>query len=412
MATNQNINHFFVFGISHHKAPVEVREAFTLNETSTTQLHKAMKPFVKGGFVLSTCNRTEIYCITSQPVEVVNTWKANSQATTTMFDKYAFSYAGTEAVDYLFKVGNGLDSQILGDFQIIGQLKSAYQKAVDDGLSNGKITRLIDTLLKVSKRVKNETKLSSGVASMAYAGIQYVDNEFGGLEGKKAVVYGAGKMGSAVVRKLSKLMDGNMVFVANRTASRAQQLAEKYAVEFADEADLKTLIQDCDFLISTAAVDQPIFTQAFLGDMALSTKVFVDLSMPRSIARDLEAYNGLRLVNLDVLKDQQSATFKARKASIPAAQAIIDEELATFYNWIAERDMSPTINALKEKLHSFKAIEIQRLQKKNPDLAKEEIEEVSEKLIQKITTQFIKHAKKNNGTAITAMQEIFELDNN
>lgn len=410
MNSKKRIQQFTVFGISHHLAPVEVREAFTLSDDAITALHQSLKPFLKGGFVLSTCNRTEIYCISSTPDEVLSTWKAHSNASIDLFEQYIYTYKGTEAIDYLFQVGNGLDSQILGDFQIIGQLKSAYQKSVADGLSYSKITRLMDVLLKVSKRVKNETKLNTGVASMAYAGIQYAEEHLKGLDSKKALVYGAGKMGGAVVRKLSKIMAQDAVLLANRTPERADDLAGKYNVQNVSSKALPELIDQTDFLISAATVTEPIFTKEILKDIDLSGKVFVDLSMPRSIATELHGFNGLKLVNLDYLQDLQNETFRGRKESIPAAKAIIEEELAAFYQWIADRELSPTISALKEKLHEFKDNEIKRLEKKNPNLHKEEIELVTDKLIQKITTQFIKHAKKSNGNAVSTMQDIFELD--
>jgi len=410
MNSQKRIKQFTVLGISHHSAPVEVRESFALSSKQIQEVHEALKPHMKGGFVLSTCNRTEIYCISSTPDLILETWKNYSKASSASFEKYMYSYSGKEAIDYLFKVGNGLDSQILGDFQIIGQLKSAYQQAVTDGVSYGKITRLMDTLLKVSKRVKNETALSTGVASIAYAGIQFVNKEIGNLASSNALVYGAGKMGGAVVRKLSTMITEGSVSLSNRTPERAKELAQKYSINNVSDQPLVDLISNCDFLISAPTVTEPIFTKELVGDLDLTGKVFVDLSMPRSISKDLDGYNGLQVVNLDYLQDLQNETFKNRQESIPAATAIIEEELAAFYQWIADRELSPTISALKEKLHSFKENEIKRLEKKNPDLQRDQIEQVTDKLIQKITTQFIKHAKRNNGNAVTTMQDIFELD--
>ncbi len=406
---HKNINHFKVVGISHHLASVERREQFNLSDTDIQIIHAHLGKYSRGGFVLSTCNRTEIYFVAKDSSSLITSWAELVQVDTDLLKKYLYQYEGQEAIDYLFRVGSGLDSQILGDFQIIGQIKSAYQRAVKEGSANNKITRMIDVLLKTSKRIKNETALSSGVASMAYSAIQHVQQVLSDLSQKKALVYGAGKMGSAVVRKLAEIMPQEQIVVANRTPERAEALASRYDVHSETEQPIAKLVDQADFIISTAAVDEPLFTKEILENIPLSGKCFVDLSMPRSIDKSLGDLAGVELLNLDELQDLQNETFEVRKSSIPKAEQIVAEELNDFYRWIKEHDIRPTIHAIKEKLNTIKDVEVKKLQKEEPEISQEQIDRIAEAIINKVTTQCVKHVKKHNGNSIDLIHELFEL---
>lgn len=406
----QNVNHFKVVGISHHLTTVELREKFALNGEGVSEIHGFLKTHTKGGFVLSTCNRTEIYFIAEDERFLVQKWAMMTGICPVFLREYLYVIKGTSAIDYLFKVGTGLDSQILGDFQIIGQIKTAYKQAIQDQCENNKITRLIDTLIKTSKRVKNETKLSSGVASMAYASIQHVEKRLTNLNKQTALVYGAGKMGSAVVRKLAELMPTNQVLLANRTPAKAQKLAGKYGIQNVSEQSLKELVKQSDFIISTPAVEEPLFTEELLKDIDLSGKIFVDLSMPRSVDAKIGQQKEVEVLNLDRLQDLQNETFEIRKQSVPKAEAIVNEELNEFFTWLKNRDIAPTIHALKEKLNIVKEVEVKRLKKENPTIEQNQIDAIANAIINKVTTQCIKHVKKHNGQSISLIHDIFELE--
>lgn len=406
----EKIEHFKVIGISHHLASVELREKFSINEHDHVKLHQHLKNNTRGGFVLTTCNRTEIYYVSDDSSSLINYWAELTNVQPEFLKNYLYKLNGKDAIDYIFRVGTGLDSQILGDFQIIGQIKKAYQRAIADGLANPKITRLIDALLKTSKRVKNETQLSSGVASMAYSAIQHVQTKVTNFHEKTAFVYGAGKMGSAVVRKLAELMPANQVLLANRTASKAEELSTKYSIKNVSQEDLKTLVQQSDFIISTPAVEKPVFTKEQLNGLDLSGKIFVDLSMPRSIDPNLGKVEGVELLNLDRLQDLQNETFETRKQSVPKAELIVEEELNLFFDWVKSRDIAPTIHALKEKLNIVKEVEIKKLQKDCCNIDQEQLEAIANALINKVTTQCIKHVKKHNGQSISLIHDIFELE--
>lgn len=407
---DKNINNFKVIGISHHLANVELREQFALSDEDIHIIHQHLGDYTNGGFVLSTCNRTEIYFVANQVQSLIKSWASLANVETGFLQQYLYQFEGKHAVDYLFQVGTGLDSQILGDFQIIGQIKTAYQRAMEDGSANNEMTRMIDMLLKTSKRVKNETLLSSGVASMAYAGIQYVERELSGLDNQTALVYGAGKMGSSVVRKLAELMPTEQVLLANRTSENAQELADKYEIQNVSEESLAKLVEKSDFLISTAAVDEPVFTKKLLENVNLNGKVFVDLSMPRSIQPELKEEKGLQLLNLDYLQDVQNETFELRKQSIPQAKKIVAEELNDFYNWIQTREIAPTIHALKQKLNVVKEAEMKKLLKTNTNINERQLETLAQALINKVTTQCVKHIKRHNGTSKETIHDIFEIE--
>jgi len=408
---SENVNHFKVVGISHHLASVEVREKFSLHTPDISIIHQHLGSYAKGGFVLSTCNRTEIYFIANSIESVVKSWADLAQVSENVLRQYLYVHEGKQAIEYLFRVGTGLDSQILGDFQIIGQIKNAYKQAMIDGANHPKLTRLVDTLLRASKRVKNETALSSGVASMSYSAVQHVglvkEENWSALTG---LVYGAGKMGTAVVRKLSELMPASQVFVANRTISKAKKLADKFGVMNVSNQSLCQLVDQVDFVISAAAGNEPIFTKKLLQAIDLSNKVFIDLSMPRSVAPNLIDLN-TRVINLDFLQDIQNETFQARKQAIPAAEAIVSEELTQFFEWIKAHEISPTIHALKQKLQIVKDVEVKRLKKEHKNIHEDQIDQIAEALINKVTTQCVKHVKKHNGQSLSLINEIFELEN-
>ena len=407
----KDINHFKVIGISHHLASVELREQFALVGDRISAIHSHLQKHERGGFVLSTCNRTEIYFICDNEKAVIELWADLVGVEPKLLQTYMYKHEGKAAINYLFRVGTGLDSQILGDFQIIGQIKQACQQSIRDGADNGKITRLIDILIKTSKRVKNETDLSSGVASMAYTAVQHIENHFQHMSKQTALVYGAGKMGTAVVRKLAEMMPTKQVLLANRTYDNAAIVAKRYQVQNVSKENLADLVDKSDFLVSTAMVDEPMFTEELLEDVDLNGKIFVDLSMPRSISPELAKRKGVQLINLDLLQDIQNETFAKRKESIPAAEGIVAEELGDFYNWMKQRDMTPTIHALKEKLHLVKDVEVSRLQKEHKTIEQKQIEAIAEALINKVTTQCVKHLKKHNGQSLDLIQNLFELDN-
>lgn len=403
----KQIEHFKVIGISHHKANVSQREQFALSGERIALFHKFLNKHTKGGFVISTCNRTEVYFIHSSFQTIIDFWATIVDLSREEFSSFLYQYQGKTAINYLFRVGTGLDSQILGDFQIIGQIKSACKLSIEQGAGNPKITRLVDVLLKASKRVKNETNLSSGVASMAYAAIQHAQNERN-LSACKVLVYGAGKMGYALSRKLAELMPKHQLYIANRTQEKAQAIAKAFSIQDASTVSLVEMVKHCDILISSAAVKSPLFTNKLLEQIDVSNHLFIDLSMPRSICPELA--KKATVINLDQLQDVQNETFELRKQSIPAAEHIVSEELADFYQWIESREIAPVIHAIKEKLTIYKEIEIKRLQKSDPMLQQEQIEQVAEALINKVTTQCIKHIKRNNNDALAVIQDIFELD--
>ncbi len=405
-----NINHFKVIGISHHQSSVDVREKYVLSSKDIEIIHHHLGEYASGGFVLSTCNRTEVYFIANKVDSLITSWSELAAVSVDELRSSLYNYQGQEAIEYLFRVGTGLDSQILGDFQIIGQIKKAYSKAVEHGASNNKLTRLIDVLLRTSKRVKNETELSTGVASMSYAAIQsagaVIQRDWAS---KNAFIYGAGKMGTAVVRKLSELMPKSQVHLANRTVEKAEALCEIYHIQNVSHQAIPRIVEQVDIIFSTPATANPIFTPDLLQGIDLTGKLFVDLSMPRSIDSSIESM-GAKLINLDVLTDLQTDTFQKRKASIPAAEKIVEEELSDFYKWMKEHELSPTIHALKEKLQIIKDVEVKRLKKQSHSINEEQLNQIAEALINKVTTQCVKHVKKHNGSSLNLIQQIFEIE--
>lgn len=383
----------YCVGLSYKKADVKVRGTFSITkENQKLLLKEAKESGIDGIFVLSTCNRTEITGFAKHPFELISLIIKYSNGTVEDFIKVSYVYKNKDAVRHLFKTGTGLDSQILGDYEIVSQLKESFKQAKIAGTTNAYLERLMNLVLQASKDVKNNTQLSSGTTSVAYAAIHYIMENIRNYNEQKILIFGLGDIGKNTCKNVLGYTSNKNVTLINRTHERALEFkAEHPEITVKNYADLTKEIEDTDILIVSTGADSHTISQAHLknGKQIL----ILDLSMPENVDISVKNMEGVTLVNVDELSKITDLTIETRKNEIPAAEAIIQKYKGEFNGWIEQRKYVPAVNALKESLQAIQHDEIDFQSRRLKDFNIEHAEFLTNRMIQKITTQFVKHLK-------------------
>lgn len=383
---------FYAVGVSYKKADAEIRGKFSLDAVAKMRLlDQAKTEGIESLIVTSTCNRTEIYGFAEHPFQLIKLICENSQGSVEAFQKYGFVYKNKEAVGHLFRVGTGLDSQILGDFEIISQIKTSFFQAKSVGLVNAFQERLINAVIQASKKIKTDTEISSGATSVSFASVQYILNNVDDIGNKNILLFGTGKIGRNTCENLVKHSKHEQITLINRTKDKAEKLAKKLDVVVKDYADLQLEIQKADVLVVATGAQNPTVDKTILN--LKKPLLILDLSIPKNVNENVEDIEGVTLIHMDYLSQITDETLENRKKHIPAAEAIIEEIKDEFLTWSKGRKFAPTIHALKEKLHSIKEGELSFQRKKLVDFNEEQAEIISNRIIQKITNHFANHLK-------------------
>ncbi len=383
---------FYAVGLSYKKADAEIRGKFSLDAVAKMRLlEQAKNEGIESLIVTSTCNRTEIYGFAEHPFQLIKLICENSQGSVEAFQKYGFVFKNKEAVGHLFRVGTGLDSQILGDFEIISQIKTSFFQAKSVNLVNAFQERLINAVIQASKKIKTDTEISSGATSVSFASVQYILNNVEEIGDKNILLFGTGKIGRNTCENLVKHSKHEQITLINRTKDKAEKLAQKLDVVVKDYADLQLEIQKADVLVVATGAQNPTVDKTILN--LKKPLLILDLSIPKNVNENVEDVEGVTLVHMDYLSQITDETLENRKKHIPAAEAIIEEIKEEFLTWSKGRKFAPTIHALKEKLHLIKDGELNFQRKKLADFNEEHAEIISNRIIQKITNHFANHLK-------------------
>lgn len=403
---------FYAVGLSYKKADAETRGKFSLDSKAKTQvLIQAQSEGIDSLVVTSTCNRTEIYGFAQHPYQLIKLICENSVGSVEEFQKVAFVYKNQEAISHMFKVGTGLDSQILGDFEIISQLKSSFVESKKRGLSNAFLERLVNAVIQASKRIKNETDISSGATSVAFASVQYIMNHVESISNKNILLFGTGKIGRNTCENLVKHTKNDHIVLINRTKDKAEKIAGKFNLIVKDYAELPQEIQKADVLIVATGAQNPTIDKDILN--LKKPLLILDLSIPKNVNDNVKSLAYVSLIHMDYLSQLTDDTLEKRKLHIPAAERIIDEVKSEFISWMKARKFAPTIHALKEKLNSIKEGELNFQSKKISNFNQEQAEIISNRIIQKITTHFANHLKNDNtmvDESIEWIEKIFQIE--
>lgn len=378
---------FKALALTYKSAPVEVREQVSLNEAAAKKLHQFIKNYTSATDVLivSTCNRTEVYYLADQDFSL-EIFKGLSLIKNCQpgFEDYFSKLSGAESVLHLFEVSLGLDAQVVGDLQISGQVKNAYQWSADENMAGPFLHRLMHTIFFANKRVVQETSFRDGAASISYAAKELAEDLTMDLRAPKVLVVGVGEIGQDFCLNLADSRLDN-VTVLNRTQDKAEKLAQKYNFRFGGIEELLTEIEKADVIVSSVSGSQPLITVDLLRNTRILThKFFIDLSMPRSIEPAVDELPGALVYNLDDLREKTDEALEKRRASIPAVRTIIEEALVEFEDWSKEMIISPTIQKLKSTLEQIRKEEIARFIKNAKPEEAQRMEEMSRSLMQKI----------------------------
>jgi len=403
-----DVHHFFAVGVSYKTANIDFRGRFSLNDSQLHALFLEAKSLdIKDLLVINTCNRTELYAWVKDAEQLVNLLCNHSDGDTAFFNQVGYTLQNEAGFNHLFRVGTGLESQILGDFEIIGQIKKGFYRSKKMGLAGGSMERLTNAVIQASKRIKTETEISSGATSVAFASVQYILQNVEAISQKNILLFGLGKIGRNTCENLVKHTQNDHIVLINRTQERAEKIAGKFPVHVKPYGALTSAIHESDVLIVATGAQNPTIT----SDLIHTTKplLILDLSIPRNVSSEVHGLDHVQVVHLDELSQITDANLEKRKKFIPKAEVILEEIKSEFIVWLKHRKYIPALNAFKEKIV---------LSKKE----KQEIENYvnhcfgfqrKQQIAQKITGQIAAYLRENPHQAeetVELITEIFQLE--
>ena len=362
-----DINHFFVTGINYRKTDTAIRSQYAVcSDIYNSILAKAASQFgLHEVFVISTCNRTEVYGITDNVNQFIHLLCSETGGDECAFRRLAYVKHGYEAVKHLWQVAAGLDSQILGDYEVVGQLKAAVKFAKERGSIGMFTERIINGALQASKAIRNETEISGGTVSVSFAAIQYVKRYVSNIKNQKILLVGTGKIGRNTCRNIIDYLGNKNIILINRTADKAIALASELNIDWAPYESLKEEAKKADIILVSANAAEPIIRKDFFTPA--DHKLLIDLSIPNNIDVAVKELPGIRLVNVDDLSRINDETLQKRLAEVPKAAAIMDEHLCELKEWYVNRRHVPYLKAAKQKMIDMNGCKIMRGRKKETD---------------------------------------------
>ncbi|MBA9079225.1 glutamyl-tRNA reductase [Rufibacter quisquiliarum] len=381
---------FKALTLSYKQAPIAVREAVSLNEIGCRNLLDKIKEFTLAQevLVLSTCNRTEVYYAASEDYsqEIIKLIAMEKGFISTSDVKPYFLHIDQPeaAVQHLFQVALGLESQVVGDMQIMNQVKNAYQWAADAGMAGPYLHRLLHTIFFTNKRVVNETAFKDGAASVSYATVELVEELTRHLENPRVLMLGVGEIGANVADNFQKSTIQNLT-IANRTHHKAVELAKQCNARAIYWEKVWEEMRQADVVISSVPGDCFFISAEQVAQMGEKAPAFfLDLSMPRSVDGNLNELANTAVYNIDNIKNRATEALEKRLAAIPAAKAIIADEMANFQTWTREMQMSPALQQFKNRLEEIRQREVARFVKQLGDGEKELVETITKNILNKI----------------------------
>lgn len=356
-------------GVSYKNCPIRLRERLSLDQSDINVCYKKLhaEEAISEAVIVQTCNRTEFYICAKKDFNIKNYLAEMiseiKPGTKTIWRKYAEKKTGIDAVRHLFNLAAGLDSQMLGENQILSQLKAAYSESCRHHLSKLIFHRLFHTAFRAGKDVRTQTDINCGAVSISMAAVGLARSKMN-LRGCCAMVIGAGENAALAAKYLLKNGTKNLV-IANRGKKKAQSLAEKLSIK-QDAIGLKDVfakLDDIDLLISSTASAEPVITFDKVKEKLLKRKkrlLIIDIAVPRDIDPKLEKFECLSLYNIDQLDKQISTNRKKRKTEVPKAAKIIEQYTIKFNGWLCSLKMVPTITRLNEYVTAIACVEAKR----------------------------------------------------
>lgn len=414
---------FKAVSLSFKKAPLAIRELLALDEVACRRfLHTLHHDLgLSDLLVLSTCNRTEVYYAAeddrSREIILALGHLKNRPDVASFLPYFDLLTAADAATQHLFEVAMGLDAQVVGDLQISNQVKTAYQWSADADAAGPFLHRLLHTIFFTNKRVQTETSFRDGAASVSYAALELVEELTADVANPRVLVVGLGEIGADVVRHLTDRKGFGEITLCNRTRARADELAaECPGLRVVDFEALLPALKEADVVISSINRAEPFFTRALIENLdVLSFKFLIDLSVPRSIAADVEQVPGVLVYNVDTIQSKASAALQNRLAAVPRVREIIAESLAGLQEWSKEMLVSPIIQKIKAGLEHLRQEELDRYQKRATPAETKLLDEATRSLMQKVLKQHVLQLKSackrdDAGALVELLGELFDLE--
>jgi glutamyl-tRNA reductase len=417
-------NFFKAILLSYNTAPVEIREVFALSKEESRILLNSIKENteIEEALIISTCNRTELYYSStddlSDPLlDLLCQLKGSSLNIAK--ENFELLNKQEDAIRHLFKVAAGLEAKVMGDMQIAGQVKAAYELSVEMEMTGTFIHRLMHTVFFTNKRISKETAFRSGAASVSFATSELIEELIEHKEKANILVIGLGKMGKDVCKTLVELGFSNIT-VINRTISKSEELA----AELSGKCNISTGVMDniydhikeADVIVSAIESKEPIIKAEPLRAYNLMMhKFFIDLSMPRNIEKEIEEIPGAILYNIDDIGIKTSDALLQRQEAIPAVRNIISESILDFTEWCEGMKISPVIQKMRETFEQIREEEIERYKRKISSETQELVEILTKSIIQKIIKNPVLHLKAacvrgESENMIKILNDVFDLN--
>jgi glutamyl-tRNA reductase len=415
-----------VLGTSHQTAPAGIREEIQFAPADVESFCgrlRAQREDLLELSVLSTCNRTEIYSLVRdvargqglirQAVEEQKGVRHLSNG------RYTFVLEGESAARHLFRVAAGIESLMVGEPQILGQVRDAHKLADHHRVAGAVLTRLFNSALRAGKRARTETDIGRGTVSVAYAAIEMALKVFDGLEKQTVIVVGAGETGELVARHMAEQRPARLLIV-NRTLDRAAQLAAELGGEAHGLEDLPGLVGDASVVVTATSAREPLLRVEQLRKVVRrrgsSPLVLIDISNPRNIEPDVARLDSVFLYDLDALQEIAEQNRARRAKEIPRVEAIVEEEVAQFVGWYDSLQVVPIIRALRDQFHDLSEHELDRYLRRVPEADRDTFRAFARSLVNKLLhhptsrIRSVDPATYHGVHKLVAIQELFELD--
>ena len=368
---------FVLVGISHKTAPVGIREQVFIPEAGVGECIRRLvdRDLIESGMLLSTCNRTELYAVASPEatadrlLESFGLWP--HALPFEAWRRYAYQLSDEEAVAHFFRVASGLDSMVIGEAQILGQIKKALVAARQAGALDARLEIIARGAIRAAKRTRHETGIGRRPVSVSHAAVAAAANVLGDLNGRHVLLVGAGEMSEVALRLLRKQRIGN-VYLASRTFERADEVAQPLGGQAVPFDAIDEIIGDVDIILTSSSAPHHVLdapqVERFQSRRGGRSLLIIDMAVPRDVDPEVAQVSGVHLLNIDDLHTMAESNREERKAWVPAAERIIDDELYTTRLALEARESAPTVEALVHRVEQLRDGVLERhLSRVSPD---------------------------------------------
>ncbi len=406
-------------GLNHHTSPVEEREllAFTAAELKDALLSLGQR--LSGAAIVSTCNRTELYTMAPAGQGEALIGVLNSLKGAAVEGRHFYVLQQTQAVEHLYRVASGIDSMVLGESQILGQVRDAMSAATEAGTLNGALSHVFHSAMSAGKRARSETNIGKHAVSVSSAAVALARQSLGELENKTVLVISAGSMGKLAAKALAQ-QTGSRILVANRTQERAADLAEQLGpnTEAFDLDHLQDALAESDIVISGTSSEEFILGPEQIASVMAGRDgrglLFIDIAVPRDIDPAVREVPGVHLCDIDDIEAITAEGWSGRQAEVVRVEAIIAEEVAAFGEWWSSLDVVPVITALRDRAEAIRAQELERTLSHLPELdeaSRQRIEAMTSAIVKKMLDRPIARLKDgaDKGLYMEALEDLFDV---